>query len=107
MKFDVHSCLSNGNSILFSNLNSKKSLKIETPSYGFDRVGIKGVKTNPNIVKVSVQDCYPMRIQIYDQILIKGNWSKEKLRRVVQLRFGLNGVKIAQDIAKVNVHASL
>ena len=41
------------------------------------------------------------------KFLIKGNWSIEKLRHVVQLRFGLNGVKIAQDIAKVGVHACL
>ena len=54
VKVDVHPCLSNGNSNLFSNLNSKKSLKIETSSYGFDRVEIKGVKTYPNVVKVSV-----------------------------------------------------
>ena len=64
MKVDVHPCLSNGNSNLFSNLNSKKSLKIETSSYDFDRVGIKGVKIDPNVVKVGVQACYPTRIQI-------------------------------------------
>ena len=76
MKVHVHSCLSNGHSNLFSNLNSKKSLKIETPSYGFDRVGIKGVKTDPNVMKVGVQACYPTRIQIYDHISIMRNSSK-------------------------------
>ena len=64
MKFDVHSCLSNGQPNLFLNLNSKKSLKIGTPLYGFDRVGIKGFKTDPNVVKVGVQACYPTCIQI-------------------------------------------
>ena len=68
MKVGVQSWLSNGHSNLFLNLNSKKSLKIGTPSYGFDRVGIKGFKTDPNVVKVGVQACYPTCIQIYDQI---------------------------------------
>ena len=54
MKVGVRSCLSNGHSKKISNLNSKKSLKIETPSYGFDRVGIKGVKIDPNVVEVGV-----------------------------------------------------
>ena len=89
MKVGVHSCLSNGHSNLFSNLNSKKSLKIETLLYGFDRAGIKGVKTDLNVVKVSVQACYPTRIQIYEQITILRSWSNVKLCHVGLLGFGL------------------
>ena len=99
MKVGVHSCLSNGHSNLFSNLNSKKSLKIETPSYGFDRVGIKGVKTDPNVVKFGVKACYPTRIQIYDQISILKIWSNVKLCHVGLLGFSLKDVKIALNIA--------
>ena len=105
MKVGVHSGLSNGHSNLFSNLNSKKSLKIETPSYGFDRVGIKGIKIDPNVVKVSVQACYPTRIQIYDQISILRSWSNVKLCHAGLLGFGLKEVKIALNIVKLSVHS--
>ena len=105
MKFGVQSCLPNGRSNLFSNLNSKKSLKIETLSYGFDRVGIKGVKTDPNVVKVGVQACYPTCIQIYDQISILRSWSNVKLCHVGLLGFGLKQVKIALDIVKLRVYS--
>ena len=105
MKVGVHSCLSNGHSNLFSNLNFKKSLKIEHSSYGFDRVGIKGVKTNPNVVKVGVQACYPTCIQIYDQISILRSWSNVKLCHVGLLGFGLKEVKIDLNIMKLSVHS--
>ena len=104
MKVGVHSSLSNGHSNFFSNLNSKKSLKIETLSYSFDRVGIKGVKTYPNVPKVDVQACYPTCIEIYDQISILRIWSNVKLCHVGLLRFGLKVVKIALNIVKLNVH---
>ena len=48
-----------------------------------------------------------MRILIYDQILISRNWSRVKLRHAVSLRLGLKGVKIAQNVAKIGVHAYL
>ena len=86
-------------------LNSKKSLKIETPSYGFDRVGIKGVKTDPNVVKFGVKACYPTRIQIYDQISILRSLSNVKLCQVGLLGFGLKEVKIAPNIVKLSVHS--
>ena len=105
MKVDVHSCLSNGHSILFSNLNSKKSLKIETSSYGFDMVGIKGVKTYSNVVKVGVQACYPTHIQIYDQISILRSWSNVKLCHSGLLGFGLKEVKIDLNIVKLGMHS--
>ena len=38
----VHACLSNRHLSLWSNFNSKKLLKIETPSCGFTRIGLKG-----------------------------------------------------------------
>ena len=90
---------------LFSNLNSKKSLKIEHSSYGFDRVGIKGVKTDPNVVKVCVQACYPTHIQIYDQISIMRSWSNVKLCHAGLLGFGLKETKIALNIVKLSVHS--
>ena len=86
-------------------LNSKKSLKIETPSYGFDRVGIKGVKTDPNVVKIGVQSCYPIHIQIYDQISILRSWSNVKLCLAGLVGFGLKEVKIAPNILKLSVHS--
>ena len=97
--------LSNGHSNLFSNVNSKKSPKIETPLYGFYRVGIKGVKTDPNVVKVGVQACYPTCIQIYDQISILRSWSNVKLCHVGFLGFGLKEAKIALNIVKLSVHS--
>ena len=84
-------------------LNSKKSLKIETPSYGFNRVGMKGVKKDPNVVKVGVQACYPMCIQIYDMISILRIWSNMKLCHVSFLGFSLKEVKIALNIVKLSV----
>ena len=98
MKVGVHSYLSNGHSNLFS-------LKIETPSYDFDRVGIKGVKADPNVVKVGVQACYPTCIQIYDQSSILRSWSNVKLCHASLLGFGLKEVKIALNIVKLSVHS--
>ena len=62
-----------------------------------------------------------MDIQIYDQISIIRNCSKVKLRHAfslglgskvklrhaVFLRFGLQGVKIAQNVVKIGVHGYL
>ena len=107
MKVGVHSCLANGHSNLFLNLNSKKSLKIGNPSYGFDRVGIKGFKTDPNVVKVGVQACYPTRIQIYDQISIMKIWSNVKLYHAGLLGFGLKEVKIAPNFVKLSMHSHI
>ena len=41
-KVYMHACSSKGHPNLCSNLNSKKLLESETPSCGFDRVGLKG-----------------------------------------------------------------
>ena len=43
-KVCMHACWSNWHRNLWSNLNSKKLLESETPSCGFDRVGLNGSK---------------------------------------------------------------
>ena len=73
--------------------------------YGFDRVGLKGVKKDPSVVKVGVQARYPTRIQIYDQISIMRSWSNVKLCHVGLLGFGLKEVKIDPNIMKLSVHS--
>ena len=50
---------------------------------------------------------HQMGIQIYDQIQIVRNRSKVKLRHAVSTGLGLKGVKIARNVAKVGMHASL
>ena len=50
---------------------------------------------------------YELRVQINDQISILRNWSKVILRHALSLRLHLKGVKIAQNIVKVEVHACL
>ena len=47
----MHACSSNGHPNLWSNLNSKKLHESETPSCGFDRVGLKGGKIAQNVMK--------------------------------------------------------
>ena len=56
-KVCMHACSSNGHQNSSSNLNSKKLLEIETPSCGFDGVGLKGGKIAPNVMKVGVHTC--------------------------------------------------
>ena len=48
-----------------------------------------------------------MGIQIYDQILILGIWSKVKVRLAVSLRFGLKEGKRALNINKFGMHSLL
>ena len=48
VKVGVHAFLSNGHPNLWSNFNSMKLVKIETPSCGFSRVGFKGVQNRSN-----------------------------------------------------------
>ena len=48
-----------------------------------------------------------MGIQIYDQISIPRNWSKVKLSCAVSVGLGLKGVKIAQNVANVGMHACI
>ena len=56
-KVCMHTCWSNWHPYLWSNLNSKKLLERESPSCGFNRVGIKGVKIAWNVAKVGVHVC--------------------------------------------------
>jgi len=53
-KVGVHASLSNGHPNLWSNFNSEKLVRSETPSCIFARVGLKGVQIARNIAKVGV-----------------------------------------------------
>ena len=88
-----------------SNFNFQKLVKSETPLCNFNRVGLKGVKKDPNVMKVGMQACYPTRIQIYDQISILRSWSNVKLCHAGLLGFSLKEVKIDLNIFKLNVHS--
>ena len=96
-------CLSNGHPNLWSNFNSKKLVRSETPSCIFSRVGLEGVQIAWNIAKVGVHGLYQTGIQIYDQISTPRIWSKVKLSCVVFLRLGLKQVKIFHNVVKVHV----
>ena len=103
-KVGLHPSLSNGHPNLWSNFNSKKLVKSETPSCIFARVGLKGVQIAQNIAKVGVHvfisNGHPN---------IWSNFNFEKLFRretssFIFARVGLEGVKIARTVAKVGVH---
>jgi len=106
-KVGLHACLSNGHPNLWSNFNSVKLVKSETPSCGFSRVGFKRGQNSSSVAKVGMHACQSMFIWIYDQILISRNQSKVKLHRAILLWYGLNWVKLAQNVTKFGVHACL
>ena len=54
VKVGVHSYLSNWYPNLWSNLNSEKLVRIETPSLIFTRFGLEGVQIARTIAKVGV-----------------------------------------------------
>ena len=105
-KVCMHACSSNGHPNLWSNLNSKKLFEKETPSFGFDRVGLKGVQNSSKRHEFFVcMLVYPICIQTYDQVSILRIWSKLRLHRAVLLGFGLKMPKIALNIVKVGMHS--
>ena len=106
-KVGVHDSLSNGHPNLWSNINSEKLGRSETPSCIFARVGIKRVQIAWNIAKVGVHILYQMGIQIYDQIPTPRIWSKVKLHHSISLRFALKEGKIALNITKIFMHSYL
>ena len=68
-------------------------------------LGLKGVKIiAQNVAKFGMHDCYPMGIQIYNQVSILRSTSKVKLDRTILLGFGLKELKITMNIVKVGVH---
>ena len=104
----MHSYLPNAQINLWSNFNSEKLVKSETPLCCFAKVGLKA---GENILQCHESSCaskFQMDIQIYEQISILRNCSKVKLCRAVSLGLGLKGVKIiAQNVAKLGVHDCL
>ena len=107
-KVGMRACVSNGHPNVRSNFNFEKLVKRETLLCGFTMVWLKGgINTSEKWWKLACMFVYQMVIKIYDQILILTNWSKVKLHRAVSLWLGLNGVKIAQKITKVGLHARL
>ena len=54
MKVGMHSYLSNGHPNLWSNFNSEKLVRSETPSCIFAKVGLEGVQIARTIAKVGV-----------------------------------------------------
>ena len=103
MKVGVHSYLPNAHLNLWSKFNSMKLVKSQTPSCGFAKIGVKGGENSSKRREGSML-IYPTSIQIYDQISILRNWSKEKLYHA---KVALKGSEIARNIKKVGVYACL
>ena len=94
----MHACISNGHPNLWSNFNSKNLVKIETPSFDFTKVWLKGKSAS----------FLGHGLTKYEQIWILRNYSKVKLYRAVSLVLGLKRFKItARNIAKFGVHDCL
>ena len=102
VKVGVHTYHPNAHQKIWSNFNSKKFVKCETPSCGFAKVGVKGGQNSLEHYK----KCKLLGLCLtkYEQIWILRNCSKVKLCRVVSLWLGLKEVKIiGRDIAKFGV----
>ena len=69
---------------------SKKLLESETPSCGFDRVGLKGGQNSSKRHEfLACMLVYAICIQTYDQVSILRIWSKLRLHLTFLLGFGL------------------
>ena len=71
------------------------------------RLGLNEVKSFGTSQNFACMLVYQMGIEIYDQISIIRNYSKVKLRHAFLVALDLKVVKIACNIAKVDVHAFL
>ena len=92
---------------IWSNFNFEKFVKSEICRLVSQRLGLKGVKIDQNIMKFGNTLVYKMGIQIHDQISIARKLSKVKLRRAFSLEFDLKRVQIARNIEKFDVHACI
>ena len=96
VKVGVHSYLPNAHLNLWSNFNSKKLVKSETPSCAFTKIGVKEGENSSKHHEGSTL-IYPTSIRIYDQIfnsekLVKSETSS-CIFSIVRLKAGPNSLK--------------
>ena len=96
-KFCMHTCR--------SNLNSENLLERETPSCGFNSVGLRGGQNSLKHPE-SWRACLSIQYASKHMIRVKFYkiWSKLRLHHAVLLGFGLKMAKIALNIVNVGMH---